>query len=393
MTNASQMPPRLRVGFDARWYNDSGVGAYVSGLLAALAQLHDDIDLLVYEDPANPVPLPDGTQRICVRSAKYSASEQLELAWRCRRDRLDVFHAPFYVVPLFAGCPVVVTVHDLIPFLFPVYGRLKSTIVRSGYRLAVHKAEHIIADSQNTADDIQRVLGVERDRISVVHLATQEHYKAAGSWGELQQIGEKYGVHPPYALVNSAHNWRTKNLETALQVLQAARQQGGIEFQTVVYGSPDGLRGAGGRERWRTLDLQCTGFLPSSDLAILFRHATVLVLASLYEGFGLPIVEAMSCGCAVVSSNGGALSEVAGNGAQLFDPFDVQGMAAAVCALLRDEAILRRWKDAALQRSRQFSWQKAARETISVYHRARRIAVPGGEVHESGRERSYLDGV
>lgn len=395
MTNAPPMLPRIRVGFDGRWYNDSGVGAYVSGLLGAMAQLQGEIELLIYEDPANPLPLPNraNIQRVSVRAKKYSASGQIELAWRCHQDKLDVLHAPFYVVPLFAGCPVVVTVHDLIPFLFPVYRRLKSAVVRSGYRLAVRKAEHIIADSQNTANDIQRVLGVERDRISVVHLAAQEQYKAAASEGELQLIREKYGVRPPYAIVNSARNWRTKNLETALQALQAARQQSGAEFQTVLYGSPEGLTAAGGRERWSTLNLACTGFLPPHELAVLFRQATVFVTTSLYEGFGLPLLEAMSCGCAVVCSNGGALSEVAGSGAQLFDPFDVQGMAAAICALLLDDANLRCWRNAALQRSREFSWRKAAWETISVYHRARRIAMPGGEIRERGQKRGYSDGV
>lgn len=376
LANESQAVARPRVGFDARWYNDSGVGAYVSGLLAALAQLQDEIELLVYEDAANPVPLPPGAkaQRIPVRAARYSVSGQSELARRCRQDRLDVFHSPFYVVPLFAPCPVVVTVHDLIPFLIPVYAWPKSAMVRNGYRLAALKATNIIADSNNTAADIRRILDIEQNRISVVHIGVQECYKAVAEQGELELLRKKYGVRPPYAMVSSARNWRTKNLETALHALQAARQQSGVEFQVVVYGSPEGLRAAGGEERWRALNLRCTGYLPSEDVAMLFRHAAVFVLASLYEGFGLPLLEAMSCGCAVVCSTGGALAEVAGNGAQVFDPLDVSGMATAVCALLNDEANRRRWKDAALRRSREFSWLKAARETISVYHQARNIS-------------------
>lgn len=382
MTHKLRTPVRIRVGFDARWYNDSGVGAYVSGLVSAVAWLQDGIELLLYDDPANPVALPDGAkvQRIALRAKKYSAYEQIELAQRCRRDKLDVFHSPFFVVPLFASCPVVVTIHDLIPFLFPVYPWIKSGVVRSGYRLAALKAKNIIADSQNTADDIQRVLGVERGRISVVHLAAQEAYNAAAKEGELELISKRYGVRPPYVMVNSARNWRTKNLETAFWALQAARLQSGVEFRTVLYGSADGLIAAGGEDRWRNLNLRCTGFVPSEELAILFRHAAVSVVTSVYEGFGLPLLEAMSCGCAVVCSNGGSLAEVAGGGAQVFEPFDAPAMAAAICALLRDHANLQRWRDAALTRSREFSWLKAAQETISVYHRARAASLltPGG---------------
>lgn len=103
---------------------------------------------------------------------------------------------------------------------------------------------------------------------------------------------------------------------------------------------------------------------------MLYRHATAFVLPSLYEGFGLPLVEAMSCGCAVVASTGGALPEVAGEGAQLFDPLDVHGMAEALCRLLGEPEHLKRWREAACSRSREFSWRKAAWETIRVYHQS-----------------------
>jgi len=379
-----QSPGRMRVGFDARWYNDSGVGSYVCGLLGALAQLKHEIELVVYEDMANPVPLPGNAkvERIPLGAAKYSVAEQFVLARRCREDRLDVFHSPFYVVPVFAACPVVVTIHDLIPFFFPVYRWPKSAMVRSGYRMAAHKGHQIIADSHNTARDVTSSLRIETDRISVVHLAAQECYHPVGEQGELELITAKYGVRPPYAIASSARNWRTKNVLTALQALEVARQLSGVEFETLIYGSPEGFRTAGGEQRWRSLNVKVAGYLPSDELARLFRHATVFVMASVYEGFGLPVLEAMSCGCAVVCSTGGALAEVAANGAQVFDPFDVEGMAMAVSALLRDEGKLNFWKQAALRRSREFSWAKAARETISVYHRTR----SGMSFHSAGTE-------
>jgi glycosyltransferase involved in cell wall biosynthesis len=129
------------------------------------------------------------------------------------------------------------------------------------------------------------------------------------------------------------------------------------------------MTAAGGEERWQSLNLKCAGHIPVRDLARMFRHAVAFVMPSLYEGFGLPVLEAMACGCAVVTSNAGALAEVAGNGAQIFHPLDVAGMETALAKLLRDEGELHRWRVAALARARDFSWQKAACETISVYHR------------------------
>jgi len=369
----SQMPrrQRIRVGFDARWYNDSGVGSYVAGLLSAMVQMSNEVELLVYEDPTNPLPLPVNSQaqRIAIKAKRYSPAGQIELAQVCRQHRLDVFHSPFYVVPLLARCRVVVTIHDLIPFLFPIYSSIKRFMVRGGYRMAVRKADHIIADSNHTARDIERILGIESNRISVVHLAAQECYKPEGESHELNLLMEKYGVRPPYVLLPSARNWQTKNLKTALEVLRAAKEQSGARFQTVVFGPPEGVEAVGNEESRRCVNLHYAGYVPTSELARLYRNANLLLLPSLYEGFGLPLVEAMSCGCAVVCSDGGALAEIAGNGAQVFNPADISGMANAIADLMCDEGKVRRWREAALRRSLEFSWRKAARETISVYDR------------------------
>ena len=117
-----------------------------------------------------------------------------------------------------------------------------------------------------------------------------------------------------------------------------------------------------------SLKVHHVGYIGSEDLATLFRHAHAFLMPSLYEGFGLPLVEAMSCGCPVIASNRGSLPEIAGGGAQCFDPFDIKGMASALCALLRSPEELQQKRSDALRRAADFSWDKAALETISVYH-------------------------
>src|SRR5262245_37614624 len=135
-----------RVGLDARWYNDSGVGTYVAGLLRAMAAADRGFELLVYEHPENPVPGLDDSRviRVPVRVRKYSIAEQSELRRRARADHLDVFHSPFYAIPLALSCPVVVTIHDLIPFRFHLGPWAKRWMVKTGHRASVRRAGHII---------------------------------------------------------------------------------------------------------------------------------------------------------------------------------------------------------------------------------------------------------
>ena len=360
----------IRVGFDARWYNDSGVGVYVAGLLQALSA-REDIDVVVYEHPENPVPgLKAAVERVPLSADKYSLAGQLSTRQRCREDRIQVFHSPFYVRPLFAACPSVITIHDLIPFLFPINSWPKQAAVRMGYRIGSW-ADQIITVSRNTAADIQTILGVPPGRITVVHNAVDPNaFHARGAAAEVDFLKQEFGVQSPYVVVSSARNWATKNLPAALQALALAREKTGVRFQTVVYGPEDGLRHAQKQGIGAELELRSIGYVSQNDMGKLFRHAQAFVMPSLYEGFGLPVLEAMSCGCAVITSNAGSLPEVAGDGAQTFAPSDVAGMSDALARLLCNPNELSLWRDRALKHSAEFSWSKAANETVSVYHRA-----------------------
>jgi glycosyltransferase involved in cell wall biosynthesis len=397
---------KLRVGFDARWYNDSGVGTYVAELVQAMAQLQsaNGIELVVYESAldtnaetrhaASPALNIPNVERVVLRSPKYSVGEQFELARRCRLDRLNVLHCPFYVMPLAAPCPVVITIHDLIPFLFPIYSASKGLVIRTVYRVAARRAAHVITVSQHTADDVHKILRVPVARVTAIPNAANPVFTATPVTNAAQEqsfLRDKFGITGPYVMASSARNWRHKNLESALAAIEltgnefagdelsSSPHSGSPKFQTIVYGPPDGLIAAGGKtnlgspgtdgrnNRWQGIALRHTGFTSAADLAILFRHARAFLMPSLYEGFGLPILEAMSCGCPVITSNGGSLPEVAGDGAQTFPPHDVQSMASALAGLLTSEETFSRWRAAALHRATQFSWLRTAQETINVY--------------------------
>ena len=361
----------MRVGFDARWYNNSGVGTYIAGLLPALVRA--GCELVVYVDPSNPVPGLDALslQVVPVSSGKYSPLASLEFRRLEKRNKLDLFHCPFYAAPLLK-CPVVVTIHDLIPFLFPVYFWPKQRLVQAGYRTVARRAAHLIADSQRTALDIQRILGVMAEQISTVHLAADRHiFHPSSGVDEEKLLQERYRIRKPFVVVASARNWRTKNLQSALRAIDLAHYEAGMEFQAVMYGASQAPESLGGNLAHK-LGIHHLGYVDAKDLAGLFRHAHAFVMPSLYEGFGFPLVEAMSCGCPVLTSDRGSLPEIAGAGAQCFDAFDVHAMAKALVALLRSPDELQQKRSDALRRAADFSWDKAARETISVYHHVNR---------------------
>ncbi|HEV8493395.1 MAG TPA: glycosyltransferase, partial [Candidatus Angelobacter sp.] len=209
---------------------------------------------------------------------------------------------------------------------------------------------------------------------STVHLAagTGNFYPGSAA-GELNGLQRRFGVQPPYVVVPGAGNWRTKNLKSALEALIIVRKDAGREFQTVMFGAAGPLRVPAIRDLAHDLNLIHTGYIETPELAALFRHAHAFVMPSLYEGFGLPLIEAMSCGCPVIASDRGSLPEVAGTGAQCFDPFNTNAMAAAVVALLRSPEELQQKKAAVLRRAADFSWDKAAQETIWVYHHVKQL--------------------
>jgi glycosyltransferase involved in cell wall biosynthesis len=168
-------------------------------------------------------------------------------------------------------------------------------------------------------------------------------------------------------LTFSAKNWKTKNLPTVLEALSICRQQLQSNFQIVVTGPSEGFCEAQRERGTKIENVVLTEFVSTADLSKLYRGAQVFLIGSKYEGFGLPLLEAMSCGCAVISSNGGSLPEVAGSGAIVVEAGDAPGMARSVARLLSDPEERRQQQARSMQRAADFSWENTARQTLAVY--------------------------
>lgn len=361
----------LRIGFDARWFNTSGVGRYVLSLLDALSKVaDDDFHIFVYEHPSNPVPVegPRLTKR-AIRAAKYSLSEQIELPRCCIQDRIDVFHSPFYIIPLMAPCPVIATIHDLMPFLFPLYGSVHQQIVKTGYRVTARRADRILAVSQTTKRDLVSILGTPPEKIDVVYNAySHDIFHQTAQPEERERLKERYGITGKYVLTLSASNWRTKNLDGAIRTLALAEQQSPVPFQSVIAGPKDGYLATGLSGLIRNQIV--TGFIPEEDLPALYRNAVGFLSVSLYEGFGFPLVEAMGCGCPVLVSNGGSLPEIAAEASPSFACDDFKNMADDVVRLLTDMDYREQRSALSLNRSTHFSVKATTEGTLALYRQA-----------------------
>ena len=288
---------------------------------------------------------------------------------------LDVIHHPLTVPIPRTGTPVVTTIHDLqhrdLPGFFSAGER---AFRRWAYDGAARQADHVISDSAFTRDGLVRHLGIDPERITVIHLGIDhDRFTPDPSPGDAEALAslhlpERFALYP-------ANLWPHKNHE---RLIDAFARIGDPEIELVLSGQ-GGPRLEPLLERARALGVgdrvRPVGFVRSDAVPALYRRAAALVFPSLYEGFGYPPLEAMACGCPVASSTRGSLGETGGDAVVPFDAEDPASIAAALDRVLGDEALRERLRSAGLARAATFTWERTARMHTEVYAR---VAPRGG---------------
>jgi glycosyltransferase involved in cell wall biosynthesis len=362
----------LLVGFDATTLTGqiSGVGGYTARLLEALcAEVgRGALDrLVVFSNRevqlAGPPPVEVyAGHRFPVRSIWM----QLVLPRILRELRPDVVHFTNYLAPVLTDAPYVVSFHDMSLTLLPEAHTLKKRLLTASLIPTVaRRARRILVPSESTRRDVARLLSVDSGRIRLVPYAASPLYRPlSDGLGTLA----RRGVQPPYFLYVGTIEPR-KNLARALRA-----------FGRIAPSLPDHRFVIVGQSGWKYGEVLqearrpalankvvLTGYLPEEELPVLYNHATALVYPSLYEGFGLPLVEAMACGTPVLTSSGSSLSEVAQDAALLVPPLEEDKLADAMSALATDEGLRADLRRRGLLRAAAFSWERTARETIEIY--------------------------
>lgn len=285
-----------------------------------------------------------------------------------RRRRLDVFHAQYFL-PFNLRCKTVLTVHDIIYERFPQF--YTSTDLRRnrlGIPSSCRRADHIIAVSECTKRDLVEIYSLDPDRITVTEEGPAENCKLMDSVACRHQLRSSYGLEAPFILYVGRPDPR-KNLSRLLAAFAQLKKKGAPHKLVMVGPKPgDGSDIlAAARDHCLLDHVMFTGHIPAEHLPIFYNAACAFVYPSIYEGFGLPVVEAMACGTPTITSTGSALQEVAGDAAVLADPYDVSSITAAIERVLTDKELQNTLREKGLKRSQKFSFKAMAEQTRQVY--------------------------
>lgn len=355
----------LRVAFDGAALTSpaGGVRRYAAELFGALGAMAEVEVTAVAGAVDAPVP-------IGVRSWRPGAASgnnlirAATLPQTLRRVPYDVFHAPAYTAPLWGGQPLVLTIHDVVYARHPEWypGRL-DPVRLAFFRRSALRAIHIITDSSFSRDEIGLAYGIDAERISVVPLAAAACFAPNVATARRPVVLHVGDLHP------------RRNLPLLLDVvLELRRQQAFRDLALVLVGTDRGVL-ASLRDQAATAGapdaLQYQAAVSDMALARWYQTATVFAYPSQYEGFGVPLLEAMQCGLPVVASRAGSIPEVVGEAALLVTADDRQAWTEALRAILEGEALFQMLATAGLARARQFSWAATARQTLEAYRRAR----------------------
>lgn len=368
--------PRPRVGIDARKLKDFGIGSYIRNLLEAIAGRPAAAAYLfrIYarsEDRDALPTLPDNFEIVAEDSPGYSIAELTRFSWRLMRDRLDLFHATHYVIPPLARARAVVTIHDIIHVLYPQFlpNRAALLYARVMIRRALRRADRIITVSYNSKRDLVDYFGIAPARIEVVYNGVADRFQPSIPREERDRVVVKYGLPRPYLLFLGGEKPH-KNVRNVIRAFAEARRERALPHALVLAGPMPKNRNRV-EALIAALDLDSRvfrpGIVPEEDLPGLFAGADAFLYPTLYEGFGLPVVEAMACGVPVLTSATSALQEIAGGYAYLVDPMDVAAIARGIVDLATDPRRRAEFAELGKRRARDFSWEKAGEQTLKIY--------------------------
>jgi glycosyltransferase involved in cell wall biosynthesis len=377
----------MKIGINALFLQNpaTGSGQYLRHLLSALAEVDKRNEyILLGSQPLKDKSIASLPFPYCVQPAPgiTTRNDNIEkLVWEqltgpqaARRAGVDLFHIPYFAPPLLPRTPTIVTIHDVIPLRLPAYQQgAKVKAYMSLVARAAHRADMVITVSQHAKQDIIETMKLPAERIRVIYEAAGEDCRPVTDPTTLMEARARYGLGERYLFYLGGLDQRKNVAQLVRAFAQAYHKLDDPDLRLLISGNPDRLQGTFfpdfrpiARE-YNIADKMIVRFVQDEDKAAIYSGASLFVFPSLYEGFGLDPLEAMSCGAPVVCSNRTSLPEVVGDAALTVDPENTTALSDAICRVLSDKALQADLRARSLQRASQFSWHKTAIETLAVY--------------------------
>ncbi len=362
----------MRIGIDANPLagDRGGVGWHLYHLLKGLLTLKEDVELVCYLAPGT---LNRMDREPWMQDSRLTWKEagRLMLRWRGRMDRLDLFHGPNFKMLTEGRCGGVVTVHDVWLDRYPEYSPKlfgqRAAFART--RRTVWRARRVITVSGFSAREITALYGLPPERIVTIHNGVSEEFRPQRDQEVMERLRQRLQLPAGRFVLFVGGADPRKNHRTFLKA--AAQQEAKLGGRTLVLVGDEVHRFGNYHETARALGIEqqvrCTGWLAVADLRLLYAHADLFVFPSLYEGFGMPVLEAMACGAPVITSNTSALPEIAGDAAVLVNPEDADALGKAMVCVLNDTGLRESLRQKGFARVRQCTWERAAQRTLAVY--------------------------
>jgi len=363
----------MRIGIDCRTVEGdrTGLGVYTENLVDNLLEDYstdNNYSLYFSRVESRTSKWRHQSQQYVLKAPLTNLWTHISLPLHLRKHPVDIYHFPNFIVPIVFPYKTVVTIHDLNFLRFPKSFTLRTYLaLATQIRLSAQKADAIIAVSESTKLDIVEMLKIPEKKVTVIYNGVNERFKSPQKQMDVKVIKQKYGLDNYILCVGSIVP--QKNLVRLLNAFALLKKSNTIYQLAIVGGSA--WKSEAVLKEIKRLNLSreviMTGYVSDDDLPLIYSGATVFVYPSLYEGFGLPVLEAMACGTPVITSNVSSLPEVSGSAAILVDPYNIDEISEAMRRVVQDKNLQQELIDKGLEQVKKFSFNKMAKETFIIY--------------------------
>ncbi len=367
----------MRIGIDARLWSESGVGRYIRNLVFSLSKIDKDNEYFLFFLKKNlGQKLPKNFTEVEANFNWYGVSEQIKFPKLLKKYHLDLVHFPHFNVPIFYAGKYVVTIHDLIhqhhkmkrvTTLNPLIYQIKHFAYTKAFKTALKKSQAVITVSNFVKGQLVDEMKISAKKITVTQEAVEKDLvdlTKKVSESDIKKTLVKFNIKPPFIFyVGNAHPH--KNVEGLIKTFLEVRKN--FQYLQLVLSGNDHYFWQRIKKEFQHKDIIYTGFVSEKELVALYKSAQCYVCPSFEEGFGIPLLEAMACGCPVVSSNAASLPEVGADAAIYFDPRNISDMNEKISQILTNQQSRKQLIEKGFNRYKQFNWEMLAKQTLGVY--------------------------